>query len=258
MGQEYVRETRGKGLAEGSASGRVWKVIGISLSCLSLLIAAVIVTVTICFFLSPVDGGSMTTTLNAGYFPGHTNTDTVFASKFSNPKRGDIIICKWYLTNPEKAPQSLQQSLLKDDEGWFIYVIKRLIAIEGDTLSVTKNGDSYTIYLNGEVLNEPYLDPQYGRYTAANYARLYNSLGGNFSGASVYCKWTQKDIINRDTHSMVIPSGYWFYMGDNRTGSEDGSYYGPQLKSHFVGKAEDVMENGKNIPSYLLGKLFGG
>ena len=65
-------------------------------------------------------------------------------------------------------------------------LVKRVVAKGGDTLTIT---DSYHVYVNGELLEEPY---------------------------------TRGVTVPRDIKGpVVIPEGCYFVMGDNRTVSKD-------------------------------------
>lgn len=79
--------------------------------------------------------------------------------------------------------------------------IKRCIAVPGDELEI-ENGK---VYINGELLNEPYLDEENMRYD--------------------------------DFGPLTIPEGRYFMMGDNRNNSKDSRYLGPVLRQNIRGKA---------------------
>ncbi|MCL2491366.1 MAG: signal peptidase I [Coriobacteriia bacterium] len=104
--------------------------------------------------------------------------DRVLADKLSfwvgsRPKRGDIVV-------------------LDDPTDEFPQLIKRVIAIGGDTLDL-RDGK---VYLNDEILDEPYT---YGKPTYP--------LGGV-------------------TFPLEVPYDSVFVMGDNRTNSADGRVFG--------------------------------
>jgi signal peptidase I len=128
-------------------------------------------------------GSSMYSTL-------HDN-DLLVASKISYklhpPQRGDIIIFK---------PPN-------DDVRDFI---KRVIAVPGDRLRI----DHGTVYINGQVLQEPYL-PE---------------------------RWTYNNSWPATGQDYLLPPDHYFVMGDNRNHSSDSRVFGPIDISSILGKAE--------------------
>ncbi|HYM51330.1 MAG TPA: signal peptidase I [Candidatus Limnocylindrales bacterium] len=120
----------------------------------------------------------------------HDN-DLLVASKISYklhaPQRGDIIIFK---------PPN-------DDVRDFI---KRVIAVPGDRLRI----DHGVVYINGQVLEEPYL-PE---------------------------KWTYNNSWPATGQDYLLPPDHYFVMGDNRNHSSDSRVFGPIDISSILGKAE--------------------
>lgn len=105
---------------------------------------------------------------------------------FGEPARGDIIVFK---------------SELLDDEGNVKNLIKRIIALPGDTIAIK---DGYT-YINGEKIDEPYVAEQ---------------------------------GISGEMDEITIPEGQFFVMGDNRGVSEDSrsARVGTVSEESLVGK----------------------
>ncbi len=132
------------------------------------------------FFLEPtyVEGPSMQNTLKTG--------DKVLVNKFiydlKDPERGEIIVF-----------HSVED---KD-------LIKRIIALPGDTIEVKQNH----VYINGKNIAEPYL-------------------------ASA--------ITTSSFRSTKIPANHVFVMGDNRENSTDSRVLGPVAMDQVVGRAEVV------------------
>ncbi len=91
-------------------------------------LVAVTLVFSFLFRLVGVDGSSMANTL-------HHGDRLVLTTAFYTPDYGDIVV-------------------IRRDNGQPI--IKRVIAMEGDTVSI--DPETETVYLNGELLNEPYLD----------------------------------------------------------------------------------------------------
>jgi signal peptidase I len=83
-------------------------------------------------------------------------------------------------------------------------LIKRVIGLPGETIS---SGTDGTIYINDRQLSQPWL--------------------------SAEARANPGPPIRR----MVIPAGYYFVMGDNRSNSTDSRMFGPISKGLIVGRA---------------------
>ena len=114
--------------------------------------------------------------------------------RFGSPQRGDVVVFK--------PPITIQGA---------DYLIKRIVAIPGDTISI--NADD--VFVNGKQLKEPYLEP-----LPAD-AQGVETVTGVVSGLKL-----QKDQ-------------YWV-MGDNRRDSLDSRSFGIVTGRSIVGKAEVV------------------
>ena len=114
--------------------------------------------------------------------------DRVVVSKMSywskEPERGDIVVFKFP----------------KDTK---INLIKRIIGLPGETLSVKDN----RVYINNEALSETYVP-------------------------------TQKNIP--DFGPVLIPQGQYFMMGDNRDNSADSRVWGFVTEELIRGKANYI------------------
>lgn len=108
--------------------------------------------------LCGVSGNSMYPTLRNG--------DLLLTSRGQDCERGDIVV--------------LYATELGED------IVKRVIGVAGDDVSITQNG----LYVNGDLVDEPYVSEE---------------------------DWF-KDSAKI---SVSIPDGYMFVMGDNRSGSYD-------------------------------------
>lgn len=84
--------------------------------------------------------------------------------------------------------------------------IKRIIGLPGETVKISAG----KVYINDKILDESiYLDP------------------------SVY---TGPESYLSENKELIIPSGYFFVLGDNRMQSSDSRDFGPVQPSKFVGK----------------------
>lgn len=142
------------------------------------------------FLMQPhqVNGRSMVPTFQSG--------DYLLTNKVSyrtgEPKLGDVVV----FHAPEEA---------SCPTGTGCDFIKRIIAVPGDTLSLSDN----TFYLNGEPLPESYIPSD------------FETMPGKFI---------------KDRTVTMGPDEY-FVVGDNREYSSDSRVWGPISKSDIVGKA---------------------
>ncbi len=155
-------------------------------------IIAIIIVVAISMVVKPtiVKERSMQPTLYENNY--------LFVSKISykfkdHPNRGDIIV--------------FQSQLDDDKNGGKKLLIKRVIGVEGDVLTIE---DGY-VYRNGEKLDEPYIMEQGATYE------------------DEYC----------EIDNFTVPEDQVFCMGDNRTSSLDSRSpdVGTVSEKNIVGKA---------------------
>ncbi len=142
----------------------------------SFVVSFVAVVVIFTFFLGKVkvDGESMMNTLI-------DEDQLIISNVIKNYKRGDIVIVS---RNPE--------NVVNDDEDYTRQpIVKRVIAVEGDTIQITDKGE---VLVNDEVIDEPYI-------------KDYEKNLGT----------PQEHMINKET----VPEGCIFIMGDNRHNSHD-------------------------------------
>ena len=163
----------------------------------ALLIAVGLAFVIRYFFLAPivVDGESMLPTLN--------DKDRMIVNKFGyvvgEPERFDIIVFH--------APEE------KD-------YIKRIIGLPGDTIEYKND----ILYVNGEAVDEPYLDEYKEEYKEQN---LDGTLTESF---------TLTDKLGQET----VPEGHLFVMGDNRRESKDSRHIGFVSMDDVIGKTSII------------------
>lgn len=158
-------------------------------------VAAVFVLFSFIARIAVVDGNSM--------YPTLSNNDKLLVRQiFYTPKQGDIIVC-----------QSENYGLDKP-------LVKRIIATEGQTVRLDR--ENWKIYVNGFVIDEPYL----------------------VIGEGAMVDWEY------DTDEIVIPKGHVFVMGDNRNNSLDSRFYG-------VGMIDERYIIGQVIYRFMPFNVFG-
>ena len=156
-----------------------------------------------------------------------------YSYRFSDPKRFDIVVFRapdWAL-NPLQTPG-------KTD------FVKRLIGLPGDIIEV-RAGEG--LYLNGKLLNEPYLKetPEYSMKVINGwvYTLKYEPFGGiqiTKGGENTISLTVTSDEERRmvlSTPSQPIPKGKYLMLGDNRNESSDGHHWGLLDAKRVVGKA---------------------
>lgn len=117
-----------------------------------------------------VEGNSMYPTLEDGEF----GLSYVFKRRFMEVERGDIVVVKYRPTN----------------EFW----VKRVIALPNETISCKND----KIYINGKILEEPYLNKEY--------VKKMKERQGYFT---------------EDFQEVKLKDNEYFLMGDNRQASFD-------------------------------------
>ena len=131
---------------------------------LTIVLAVLVCVNTFFLRLSGVVGSSMYDTLE------ERDQVVLQIMGYDQPQRGDIIVC----TSDAFGGEAL---------------VKRVIAVEGDTLNLSADGE---VILNGETLTEPY---------------IFETIAPNKRGDQRY--------------PLTVSPGHVFVMGDNRNGSTD-------------------------------------
>ena len=123
-----------------------------------------------------VEGVSMEPTLQTG----QQLVIEKISYRFQNPTHGDIVV-------------------IKLDRSYNPYLVKRVIATEGDVVEI-RNG---RLYLNGQMQEEKNIT----------------------------------SMTSRDYATTVVPPGHLFVLGDNRDASNDSRYFGMVPIESLVGRA---------------------
>jgi signal peptidase I len=126
---------------------------------------------------------------------------------YSEPKRGDIIVFRY--------PVDIKQTF-----------VKRCIGVPGDHIRL----ENKQLVLNGHTVNEPYVYHK---------SELIDSYRDNFPAEpNTYMADPAHDMLANHVVNgeVVVPSGYYFAMGDNRDSSLDSRYWGFVPRGNIIGK----------------------
>jgi signal peptidase I len=207
-------EKRSKAPAQTTSQQRVWREV---VSWFWVIVAFVFIEGTL-VQARVIPSGSMENTVligdhiivsRIGYDAGIPFTD-IHEPLWRNPKRQQVVVFR--------APLP--------DEGNPDF-IKRCIGVPGDHIKMV--GEK--VYVNGELLNEPYVlkasaDPPFQQYPPTADSELNPSLTPTWaSEISQYVK----------NGELVVPPGEYFMMGDNRDNSFDSRYWGFVPRSDIIG-----------------------
>jgi len=160
---------------------------------------------------------------------------------YRNVKRGDVIV----FFKPGEPD---------------LFLVKRAIAIPGDHIHL-RNG---VVYLNGVAQNEPYagmpMDDGNPQHAYSPYRDDFPSIPPS-DGYDVTASWSY-DLPNHiQDGDLVVPPGNVFAMGDNRTESLDGRFWGFVPRENIVGRPMFVYWSFKTpadqIDKHSIGERLG-
>jgi signal peptidase I len=142
--------------------------------------------------------------------------------RYREPRRGDIIV---FLKPHPEIPD--------------LYLVKRCIGLPGDRIHL-RDG---IVYLNGVAQNEPYAqmprddgDPE-DAYTPYRDDFPADLQGIEQQASDNHASYWAVDLPNHIVDGdLVVPPGTVFAMGDNRTKSLDGRFWGFVPRENIVGR----------------------
>lgn len=134
--------------------------------------------------------------------PNLENNERVLVSKRSTIHRGSVIVFEAQGVDPQVTTST--------------DYVKRVIALPGDTVS-SKNG---VIYVNGKKTDQSYIGTS---------ERTTGTGNWNLQSISVENQW------QKNQGATKVPKGEYFVLGDHRSVSNDGRYWGFVPKNKILG-----------------------
>ncbi len=136
---------------------------------------------------------------------------------YRDVRRGDVIV--FYKPNPETPD---------------LYLVKRAIGLPGDRIHL-HNG---IVYLNGVAQDEPFaakpVDDGNPQHAFDSYRDDFPAGGQAYS--NITALWAEEMPKYIQGGDLVVPPGRVFALGDNRTESLDGRYWGFVPRENIVGR----------------------
>jgi signal peptidase I len=114
---------------------------------------------------------------------------------------GEMIIAEKMTSRLDKLERG-DIVVFKQPENKNVFVIKRIVGLPGDEITLTKD----SVYINGTALNEDYVK-------------------------------THQILVGKEQETINVATNSYFLMGDNRSNSTDSRKWGPIDEQDIVGKA---------------------
>lgn len=193
----------------------------ISSMCSVLVVSIFVLTLSVQNYVIP--SGSMEGTLLVG---DHVLVNRiVFAPptkwmpliRYREPHRGDVVV--FFKPIPDK-------------QGEYILLVKRLIGEPGDHIRL-RNG---VVFVNGVAQLEPHAQPT----TPENYRAFADEFPSVPPDPAIIAgtpdRWAMDFTRYVQNGELVVPSGKYFMLGDNRHDSLDSRYWGFVPRENIVGR----------------------
>jgi signal peptidase I len=192
---------------------------GFASICSTLIIGLFVLTFVLQNFFIP--SGSMASTLLVGDHVVVERTSLAPSGSWSGViphhqlRRGDPVVFFKPILEPD---------------GTEAILVKRVIGIPGDRIHLRYG----IVYLNGVAQNEP----RAGKPTSANYDPYRDDFPSIAPAnvPNVTAEWALDLPSHIQGDDLVVPPGSFFVMGDNRTNSLDGRYWGFVQTSNLIGR----------------------
>ncbi len=198
--------------------------------CVIAVIATSIVAVCAVFYMvfipTVVRGTSMQPTLNIEAITYEDIGETIYINRLAKCQSNDIVVAYVKDYNIETSSG---------------YIIKRLIAREGDYVDIKLNTETYQydLLVNGKVL---YSKPYQAYYTTV----------ANFESY----KLNLEDKSKLTEQGLKLSKNEIFLLGDNWNTSADCSLYGPLKSKSLIGRVDIIVHKGENDFVKILKTIF--
>lgn len=202
--------------------GKIWlKVISIIVVAIICIFLTSLLIFNIFYIKSNVSGKSMYPTLD--------NTDRVFTNRFRKVKKGEIVVAN-----------------IKDEENWTNkedgdYVIKTLIATEGDTVKIEQlDTFHYQLLVNDKVIETKEIMVSVNSYY-------------------MFTSYVAENILNTnriENGAIKVLKDEVFIVGDNWEVSYDCFSCGPIDRDSIVGSVDIIVPKNENIVFGAIKGLF--
>ena len=182
---------------------------------------------------------------SASMMPGLVDGDFIFVSKFSYGLRLPLIHSKILSTGQPQRGDVVVFRLPSDPT---IHYIKRLIGLPGDHIVVHDN----TLFINGARVPAERDGEYMGGYGFSGADLEVERIGGRD-----HVIMLAKDRVPTD-YDSIVPSGHYFFMGDNRNDSGDSRFsrVGFVPDRNLEGRALLIWMNWQ-IPGWPIWHRFG-